>query len=68
MDARVADCDKKEMANAILNIRTKPVLIANKCLKQDFGAKRLKHFVGPNSWTFFELLHGKEPAFLKKRV
>ena len=33
-----------------------------------FGTKRLKHFVGLDSWTFFELLHGKEQAFLMKRV
>ena len=35
---------------------------------EDFRAKCLKYFVGPESWTFFELLHGKKPAFLTKRV
>ena len=35
---------------------------------ENFGAKRLKHFVGQDSWTLFELLLGKEPAFLTMRV
>ena len=35
---------------------------------EDLGARRLKYFVGPDSWTFFELQLGKEPALLTKRV
>ena len=35
---------------------------------ENFGAKRLKHFVGPESLTVFELLSRKEQAFLMKRV
>ena len=35
---------------------------------ENLGAKRLKHFVGPDSWIFFELLLRKELLFLMKRV
>ena len=35
---------------------------------ENFGAKRINHFVGPDSWTFFELQHRKELLFLMKRV
>ena len=66
---RVAYCGNKEMANAILKhqSQTRP-----DCLQmpetEDLGARRLKHFVGPDSWTFFGLQLGKEPALLTKRV
>ena len=37
-----------------LNVRTKSVLIAHKCLKQKIlGEKSLRQFVGLDSWTFF---------------
>ena len=53
-----------------LNIRTKPVLIANKFLNQeDLGAKLLKLFVGSDLRAFFQLLQRwKEQAFVTKRV
>ena len=34
---------------------------------EDFGAKLLKHFVGLDLGICFELLHGKDAAFLTKR-
>ena len=67
--ARVADRDKKEKANASLKFQnqTRPDCQPMPETK-DFEAKRLKHFIGPDSWTVYELLHGKEPIFLTKRV
>ena len=50
--ARVTDRDKKEMVSAVpkLHNQTSP-----HCQQmpetENFGAKRLKHFVGPDSWT-----------------
>ena len=57
------------MANAILKYQyqTRPDCHQPPETK-DFGAKRLKHFVGRDSRIVFELLLGKEPAFLMKRV
>ena len=68
---RIADCDKKKMADAILKCQNQS---RPDCLQmpetEDFEAKRLKHFVGPDTCTFFELLHGRNQqlAFLTKRV
>ena len=67
--ARVANRDKHEMANAILKYQNQTRPDCRQMREtEDFGAKILKHFVGTDSWAFFELLHGKEPAFLTKRV
>ena len=53
--ASVADCDIKEMANVIfLNMRTKPVLIANKRLKQKTLGQNSKTF----RWTALRNLLG----------
>ena len=57
------------MANAILKYQNR----ARPDYQQmpetdDFGEKLLKHFVAQDSRIFYELLHGKEPAFLMKRV
>ena len=66
---RVADRDKKEMANAILKYENQAHPDCQQMPKtKDCGAKLLKHFVGLDSGIFFELLHGKEPVFLTKRV
>ena len=64
--ARVADRDKKEMANAILKYQnqTSPDFQQMPATKNAWA----KHFVGPDSWTFFELQRGKKPAFSTKRV
>ena len=69
LSARVVDRDKKEKANAILKYQNQARTDCQQMLeKGDFGAKLFKDFVGPDSWTFFKLLHEKEPAFLPKRV
>ena len=66
--ARVADNDKKEMANAILKYENQARPDCQQMPEtEDFGAKFLKHFVGPDSGILFELLHGKEPAFSMMR-
>ena len=56
------------MANAILKYQNQ---VCPNCQQmpetEDFGAKLFKHFVGPSSGISFEMLHGKEPAFLTKR-
>ena len=57
------------MANAVSKYQNQTRLACQQMPEtEDFGTKRLKHFVGPDSWAFFELLRGKEPAFLTKRV
>ena len=67
--ASVADCDKKEMANAIIKYQSQARPDCQRMPEtEDLGAKRFKHFVGPDSLTCFKLLHGKNPAFLTKRV
>ena len=66
--ARVTDRDKKEMANAILKYENQVCPDCQQMPKQKILGQNLKHFVGPYSWVCFELLHGKEPAFLTKRV
>ena len=66
---RVADRDKKEMANAFLKYQNRAHPDCQQMPEiEDFGAKLLKHFVGSDSWTFFELLHGKEKAFSMKKL
>ena len=66
---RVADREKKEMANAIFKYVNQARPVCQQMHEtEDFGAKFLKHFVGPDSGICFELPHGKEPAFLRKRV
>ena len=67
--ASVADQDKKEMANAILKYQNQTRPDCQQMPEtEDFGKKRIKHFVRPDSSIFFELQHRKEPAFLTKRV
>ena len=62
--ARVADCDKKEMAISILKYQNQAHPDDQEMSETEaFGAKLLKLFVEPVSMTFFKLLHGKEPAF-----
>ena len=58
------------MANAILKYQNQTCPDFQKMPEtKDLGAKRLKHFVGPDWWTFLELLHGKKlVALLTKRV
>ena len=53
--ATLPDYDEKEMANAILKCqyRTRPDCQQTPEIK-DFGAKRLKHFVGHDSRIVFE--------------
>ena len=69
LSARVLDRDKKEMANAILKYQNQARPDCQQMLEtEDFGAKLFKDFVEPDSWTFFKLLHEKEPALIPKRV
>ena len=66
--ARVTDRDKKEMAIAILKHKNQAHPDCQQMPEtEDFGAKLLKHFVGPDLGICFELQHWKEPAFLTKR-
>ena len=59
--ARVTDRNKKEMANAILKYQNQACRDCQQMPEtEDFGVKLLKHFVGTDSWTFFELLLGEE--------
>ena len=65
----IADCNKKEIENAILKYQNPARTDCQEMPEtEDFGAKLLKHFVGPDSWTFSELQHGKKLSFLTKRV
>ena len=66
--ARVADRDKKKITNAILKHQNQALPDCQQMPEtKDLGAKPLEHFVGPDSWTCFELLRGKEAAFFAKR-
>ena len=69
LSARIADRNEKKMANAVLKYQNQ---VRSDCQQmpktEDFGKKLLNHFVGPDLEICFELLHGKEPAFLTKRV
>ena len=52
-NVRVADRDKKEMANAMLKYQNQARPdIQQMPETEDFGEKLLQHFTEPNSWTF----------------
>ena len=58
--ARVADRDNKEMANAILKYQKQASPDCQQLPEtEDFGAQLLKHFVGPDSWTFLNCCLGR---------
>ena len=56
-----------------LNIRTKPALIENKLIQnkllkqEDLGAKLLKRFVGPDSWTLFLIAAALEGTDIRNK-
>ena len=67
--ARITARDKNEMAKVIPKYQNQARPDCQQMPEtEDFGAKLLKHLVGPDSGICFELLHGKKPAFLTKRV
>ena len=67
--ARAADRDKKEMANAILKYQNQARSDWQQLpVTEDFKAKLLKHFIGPDSWTFLNCCMGRNRHFLTKRV
>ena len=66
--SRVSDREKSDMAKAILRCKSEKAPpsqeMPNAC---NFKTKKLKDFVGPDSWTFFSLFE-VEPSFLKLPV
>ena len=67
--ARAANRDKKETANVILRYENQACPDCQQMPEtKDFGAKLLKHLVGPDSGIFFELLYEKKLAFLQREL
>ena len=68
---RVTTKDKAEMAKEILKFRDCPQVSECQQLMpeaESFGNKKLKDFVGDDSWTFLNLMCGGEPQFLSLKV
>ena len=68
---RVTTKDKAEMAKEILKFRDCPQVSECQQLMpeaESFGNKKLKDFVGEDSWTFLNLMCGGEPQFLSLKV
>ena len=62
---KVTDRDKKEMANAILKHKNQAHPDCQQTPEtEDFGAKLLKHFVGPDLGICFEMLHWEGTGIL----
>ena len=60
--------DLKEMAKGLLKCKDKQASTSQDMPStKKFASVQLKSFVGPDSWTFFEL-SGVEPTFLSKPV
>ena len=58
--AMVADRDKREITNVILKYQNQAHPDCQQMPKtKDFGAKLLKNFVGPDSWTFLNCCMGR---------
>ena len=66
---RVSDTEKSAMAKVLLkcNRENKPNS-QQMPITDTFGKKKLRHFIGPDSWTFFDLFCGSQPEFLAKPV
>ena len=67
--SRVSNKDKAEMAKEIIKYKTNATIqyTQDMPISNNFCSKKLKNFIGPDSWTFFRLFD-VEPTFLYKPV